>query len=104
VDRSSPEDLERIASVLTEATLNNIAYFGPSAAMVTGTFNDEDLWGPQLGAASTEGDVLVPEEMQTLPDESTRQFLVSLYYKVLCLSCHNPVCKPSSFWMTDRLT
>ncbi|GJJ74386.1 hypothetical protein EMPS_06744 [Entomortierella parvispora] len=81
VDRSSAEDLERIASVLTEATLNNIAYYGPSAAMVTGTFNDEDLWGAQLGAASTDGDVLVPEEMQILPDESTRQFLVSLYYK-----------------------
>ncbi|KAG0053576.1 hypothetical protein BGZ83_000860 [Gryganskiella cystojenkinii] len=81
VHHSSKEDLEHITNVLTEATLNNIAYFGPSAAMVTGTFNDEDLWGPQLGAASTEGDVLVPEEMQILPDESTRQYLASLYYK-----------------------
>jgi hypothetical protein len=82
VDHTSAADLEQINSVLTEATLSNIAYFGPSAAMVTGTFNDEDLWGPQLGAASTEGDVLVPEKMQILPDESTRQFLASLYYKV----------------------
>ncbi|KAI7832586.1 fungal-specific transcription factor domain-containing protein, partial [Gamsiella multidivaricata] len=67
--------------MLAETTLSNVAYYGPSAAAVASVFNDEDLWGPQLGAASTEGDVLVPEEMQVLPDLATREYLIALYYK-----------------------
>ncbi|KAF9284610.1 lactose regulatory protein lac9 and GAL4-like protein [Mortierella alpina] len=81
VDHSSSEDLDTLTAMLAETTLNNVAYFGPSAAMVASTFNDDDLWGPQLGAASTEGDILVPEEMQILPDLATREQLAALYYK-----------------------
>ncbi|KAF9559186.1 lactose regulatory protein lac9 and GAL4-like protein [Mortierella alpina] len=81
VDHSSSEDLDTLTAMLAETTLNNVAYFGPSAAMVASTFNDDDLWGPQLGAASTEGDILVPEEMQILPDPATREQLAALYYK-----------------------
>ncbi|KAG9321798.1 hypothetical protein KVV02_006544 [Mortierella alpina] len=81
VDHSSSEDLDTLTAMLAETTLNNVAYFGPSAAMVASTFNDDDLWGPQLGAASTEGDILVPEEMQILPDPATRKQLAALYYK-----------------------
>jgi hypothetical protein len=81
VDRTS-EEIEGIATMLQETTLNNVAYFGASAAMVTNTFDDEDLWGPQLGVSNTAGDVLVPEELQILPDPATREQLAELYYKV----------------------
>ncbi|KAF9148270.1 hypothetical protein BG015_010002 [Linnemannia schmuckeri] len=81
VDRTSVEEIEGIASMLAETTLNNVAYFGANAAMVTNTFNDEDLWGAQLGASNTAGDVLVPEELQILPDPITREQLTDLYYK-----------------------
>ncbi|KAF9081567.1 hypothetical protein BGX23_000734 [Mortierella sp. AD031] len=81
VDRTSLEEIEGIATMLAETTLNNVAYFGANAAMVTNTFNDEDLWGAQLGAANTAGDVLVPEELQILPDPITRDQLADLYYK-----------------------
>ncbi|KAG0274465.1 hypothetical protein BGZ96_004318, partial [Linnemannia gamsii] len=81
VDRTSVEDIEGIASMLAETTLNNVAYFGANAAMVTNTFNDEDLWGAQLGASNTAGDVLVPEELQVLPDPIIQEQLTDLYYK-----------------------
>ncbi|OAQ35299.1 hypothetical protein K457DRAFT_656776 [Linnemannia elongata AG-77] len=67
--------------MLAETTLNNVAYFGANAAMVTNTFNEEDLWGAQLGDSNTAGDVLVPEELQILPDPITREQLTDLYYK-----------------------
>ncbi|KAG0376544.1 hypothetical protein BGX24_007594 [Mortierella sp. AD032] len=81
VDRTSVEEIEGIANMLQETTLNNVAYFGANAAMVTNTFNDEDLWGAQLGASNTAGDVLVPEELQILPDPVTSEQLTELYYK-----------------------
>ncbi|KAG0211147.1 hypothetical protein BGX28_008457 [Mortierella sp. GBA30] len=81
VDHSSAQDLDTLTAMLAETTLNSVAYFGPNAAMVASTFNDEDLWGPQLGAAGTEGDILVPKEMQILPDPATREQLAALYYK-----------------------
>ncbi|KAG0250691.1 hypothetical protein BG011_008156, partial [Mortierella polycephala] len=81
VDHSSSEDIDRLTAMLEETTLSNSAYFGPSAAMVANTFNDEDLWGPQLGNAGTESDVTVPKEMQVLPDPATREHLTYLYYK-----------------------
>ena len=82
VDRTSLEEIEGIATMLAETTLNNVAYVGANAAMVTNTFNDEDLWGAQLGSANTAGDVLVPEELQILPDPAAREQLAELYYKV----------------------
>lgn len=82
IDRTSVEDIEGIATMLAETTLNNVAYFGANAAMVTNTFNEEDLWGAQLGASNSAGDVLVPEELQILPDPITREQLTDLYYKV----------------------
>ncbi|KAF9538602.1 hypothetical protein EC957_006408 [Mortierella hygrophila] len=81
VNRTSVQDIEGIASMLAETTLNNVAYFGANAAMVTNTFDEEDLWGAQLGAFNTAGDVLVPEELQILPDPITREQLTDLYYK-----------------------
>ncbi|KAF9920367.1 hypothetical protein FBU30_009831 [Linnemannia zychae] len=81
VDRTSIEEIESIAAMLQETTLNNVAYAGASAAMVTNTFNDEDLWGEQLGSFNTAGDVLVPEELQILPDPVTREHLTEQYYK-----------------------
>ncbi|KAF9908818.1 hypothetical protein BX616_011372, partial [Lobosporangium transversale] len=81
VDHSSAEDLEALTTMLAETTLNSLSYYGPNAAMVATVFNDEDLWGPQLGAGNTESDVLVPEELQILPDAATRDHLIALYYK-----------------------
>ncbi|KAF8955538.1 hypothetical protein BGZ46_002610 [Entomortierella lignicola] len=79
VDHS--RDLDVVTALLAETTLSNVEYYGPSAAMVANAFNDEDLWGPQLGAASTDSDVTVPLEMQILPDVSIRNHLTTLYYK-----------------------
>ena len=82
VDHSSAEDLETLTNLLAETTLSNVAYYGPSAAVVARELNDEDLWGPQLGSSSTDGDILVPAEMQILPPKTTCEHLVALYYKV----------------------
>ncbi|KAF9993148.1 hypothetical protein BGZ65_011387, partial [Modicella reniformis] len=73
--------MEAVTKMLAETTLRNVAYYGPSAAVVANPLDDENLWGPQLGSTSTESDVYVPEEMQILPNSSTREDLTRLYYE-----------------------
>ena len=76
--------MDSLAAMLAETTLSNVSYYGPSAAAtIASDYDDEDLWGPQIRSVSTTEDLLVPIEMQVLPDIGTRRHLSELYYKVL---------------------
>ncbi|KAF9347388.1 hypothetical protein BGX26_001099 [Mortierella sp. AD094] len=75
---TTPEEMDALVSMLSETTLNGMAYYGPSAA--ASDYNDDDLWGPQIRSSSSV-DQVVPPELQILPDPATRQQLTELYYK-----------------------
>jgi len=75
-------EMDGLAAMLSETTLSNISYYGPSAAAtIADDYDDEDLWGPQIRSVNSTEDSAVPAELQILPDISTRQQLTELYYK-----------------------
>ncbi|ORY99516.1 fungal-specific transcription factor domain-domain-containing protein [Lobosporangium transversale] len=75
-----PEQMDALAAMLSETTLNTMAYYGPNAATISTDLDDDDLWGPQIRSTNTE-DQVVPPEMRILPDVTTRKYLAELYYK-----------------------
>lgn len=81
------EEMDGLAAMLSETTLSNISYYGPSAAAtIADDFDDEDLWGPQIRSVNSAEDPIVPPELQILPDIATRQHLTELYYQASMIS------------------
>lgn len=74
--------MDRLTAMLSETTLNNMAFYGPNAEPTPSDLDDDDnLWGPRIGITHAE-DTVVPLEMQILPDPRLRQYLSDLYYEV----------------------
>ncbi|KAF9187582.1 hypothetical protein BGZ51_003446 [Haplosporangium sp. Z 767] len=79
-ETTTAEEMDKLATILSQTTLSSIAYHGPSAATIASDFDDEDLWGPQIRSTDNAEDLVLPPEMQILPDTDTRNHLVELYY------------------------
>ncbi|KAG0252308.1 hypothetical protein BG011_007046 [Mortierella polycephala] len=79
-ETTTAEEMDKLATMLSQTTLSSITYHGPSAAAIASDFDDEDLWGPQIRSTDNAEDLVLPTKLQILPEIDTRNHLVKLYY------------------------
>ncbi|KAG0361243.1 hypothetical protein BGX24_005380, partial [Mortierella sp. AD032] len=78
---TTQEEMDALTTLLSETTLSGLASFGTDGEAVERDLDDEDLFGHHIRSSNNVDDVVVPLEMQILPDPAIRKHLGEMYYK-----------------------